>query len=193
MAHYVIPENTEWQECRSTIGRLDTNLVDLRKYSFTVITALITASGFLGGQQSPSALTKDAVTTAVSATIMVLIVALFAVDRFYVVVQAAAVERALDIEGPEIDAHEMTKNQLTQVISVAASNLKSVYVIPVLYNLLLFATLILAFGKLGRSSDLIVGGFFGVGLVLIWGYFGFSEWKYKTASWRPDRFGSSRR
>jgi hypothetical protein len=63
---------TEWQECRQTIGRLDTTIADLRKFSFSLVTVLITASGFLGQQASGSQIS-------VSVAIMILIASLFAV------------------------------------------------------------------------------------------------------------------
>ena len=41
---------TEWKKCRATIGRLDGTIADLRKYGFSLVTVLITASSFLGGR-----------------------------------------------------------------------------------------------------------------------------------------------
>ena len=38
-----------WGECRALIGRLDTILSDLRKYGFTLVTGLFTASALVGG------------------------------------------------------------------------------------------------------------------------------------------------
>jgi hypothetical protein len=38
----------EWQECRTAIGRLDSTLVDLRKYGFGLASGLLTAGGVLG-------------------------------------------------------------------------------------------------------------------------------------------------
>ena len=67
---------TEWQECRTTIGRLDSTIADLRKFGFSLVTVLITASGFLG-QQVPSLESK----ISVSVAIMILIAVLFAIDR----------------------------------------------------------------------------------------------------------------
>ncbi len=181
----MIPPDKEWQECRNTIGRFDTNLVDFRKYSFTLVTALITASGFLG-QQGVSTSTK----AAVSATIMVLIAVLSTIDRYYVMLQSGAVERALDMEGPEIDPN-MMKNQLTQVISVRAHDSRSVRIVPLFYIFLVVATSVLAFGVLGRFSNAIVWSYFVVSVAFIYGYYSFTERRSGTGSWRSGRFASS--
>lgn len=41
--------NDDWQECRVTIGRMNTILEDLRKYGFSLVIGLLTASGLVGG------------------------------------------------------------------------------------------------------------------------------------------------
>ena len=91
----------EWAECRATVGRLDTILVDLRKLGFSFITALLTASAFLSFLGVP---TKDVPAPPLVArvapfiVIMFLIAALFSVDNYYEVLLSGAVERALDLE-----------------------------------------------------------------------------------------------
>ena len=37
----------EWLECRVTIGRFDGYLADIRKYGFTLVTLLLTASALV--------------------------------------------------------------------------------------------------------------------------------------------------
>lgn len=37
----------EWNECRCSIARFDTIIVDIRKYGFTLITGPLTADAFL--------------------------------------------------------------------------------------------------------------------------------------------------
>jgi hypothetical protein len=92
----------DWKECRTTIGRLDTILEDLRKVGFSIITGLLTAStflNFLGTSTTPgvSAPTTD-VRAVVFIIVMVLVAALFSVDTYYQVLLSGAVERALDLE-----------------------------------------------------------------------------------------------
>lgn len=83
----------EWSECRATIGRFDQLLEDLRKFAFTLITGLLTASAFLGyGSGHPTA------SVAAFIAVMCMIGALFAVDIYYSVMLAGAVERARDLE-----------------------------------------------------------------------------------------------
>jgi hypothetical protein len=74
----------EWKECRGTM-RFDGVLADLRKYGFGLVTALITAVGFLG-----QTTVSSAVRLAVPTTIMMLIVILFALDRYYLLLLNAA-------------------------------------------------------------------------------------------------------
>ncbi|HEY7985165.1 MAG TPA: hypothetical protein VID73_13395 [Ktedonobacterales bacterium] len=86
----------EWSECRALIGRFDTILADLRKYGFTLVTGLFTASALIGGlgPTTPTAGNRAAVFIG----IMVLIVVLFFVDTYYETLLNGAVERALDLE-----------------------------------------------------------------------------------------------
>jgi hypothetical protein len=87
----------EWAECRTTIGRLDTILVDLRKVGFSFITALLTAGSFLSVLGPAAAAAAEARAVAFGA-IMTLITALFFVDCYYENLMAGAVERGLDLE-----------------------------------------------------------------------------------------------
>lgn len=110
----------EWKECRGTIARLDGVLVDLRKYGFSLVTILITASGFFVENTE-----KQLSLPAVSIGIMVLITALFAVDRYYTILLSAAVERALDLEGPILSVHHPTDNALTQLMGEVTALLET--------------------------------------------------------------------
>ncbi len=127
---------TEWQECRQTIGRLDATIADLRKFGFSIVTVLITASSFLG-QQVPSFESK----TSVSITIMILIAVLFTLDRYYTLLLNGAAERALDLEGPRISRKDLKEDRLTQVISIYAIDSGAVFIAPALYIGLLWASL----------------------------------------------------
>jgi len=97
----------EWQECRATIGRLDSTLVDLRKYGFGLASGLLTAGGVVGG--IANIITKPAagstpysvpnsVIVALVAVTMVLVTVLSVVDRYYSMVQWAAVTKARGLE-----------------------------------------------------------------------------------------------
>ena len=103
----------EWAECRTTIGRLDTVLVDLRKLGFSFITTLLAAGAilsFLGIQTAADVSVPPTPTRAAPfVSIVVLIVALFFLDSYYEVLLSAAVERALDIETLTDPAIRLTK------------------------------------------------------------------------------------
>lgn len=86
------PTLDELTECRNTIGRMDTLLEDLRKYGFSLVTGLLTASSLVGATSAPAALPLAAM------VIIVLVLALFGIDMYYQVVLSAAVGRAMDIE-----------------------------------------------------------------------------------------------
>lgn len=117
----------DWVECRTTIGRLDTILVDLRKLGFTFITGLLTAGALLGSNQTPAS-------PVAFMTIMVLIAALFAVDTYYSVLLSGAVERALDLE-------DSTDWQLrvSQQMSLNATRSATSFVTMLLYLVLVGA------------------------------------------------------
>lgn len=85
-------ELREWSECRATIARMDTILEDLRKFGFSLVTGLLTASAFLAGTARPEAAVASFV------AVMVLVTTLFSVDTYYSASMSGAVERALDVE-----------------------------------------------------------------------------------------------
>lgn len=78
----------EMQECRVTVGRMDTLLQDLRKFGFSLVTGLLTASGIVGGIAGNRDLLPPA-----AVVVMVLVLALFGVDTFYQVVLSGAARR----------------------------------------------------------------------------------------------------
>jgi hypothetical protein len=90
-------ELKEWDQCRQNIANLDKIISDLRKYGFTVVTGLLSVGAFLtdasNGAQMP-----DTAKAGAAVAIMLLIGALFLVDRYYVVQQVATGERAMAIE-----------------------------------------------------------------------------------------------
>jgi len=172
---------TEWQECRQTIGRLDTVIADLRKFGFSLVTVLITASGFLG-QQASSIESR----VSISIAIMILIVSLFAVDRYYTLLLNGAVERALDLEGPRMDFQNLSQDKLTQVISVYAIKSGAAFVVPVLYIGFLSATLLLGSAATAKSSTEVQVSFW-CSLGLIVAYFTYTEWRSRTGTFSKRR------
>jgi len=89
----------EWKECRTTIGRFDTLIGELRKYGFTLITGLLTATSFWFSNDAQRA---EGIPTSIEAAVAIvltfLIVALFVVDRSYEVLLWAAVVRGSELE-----------------------------------------------------------------------------------------------
>lgn len=85
----------EWKECRASIDRFDGIIVDIRKYGFTLITGMLTADAFLFVKMSELSFTGK---ISISILTMVLVFALFIVDRYHEVFLRGAVQRAIEIE-----------------------------------------------------------------------------------------------
>jgi hypothetical protein len=119
----------DWEECRKTIGRLDTILTDFRKVGFSIITGLLTAGAFLAIK--PESVPSSG-SPAVFIVVMVLVTALFSVDTYYQVLVSGAAERALDLEAamnPPI--------RVTKYLSINATRSGNAFVILALYIVLL--------------------------------------------------------
>jgi hypothetical protein len=164
-------ESAEWKEARSSVGRFDGYTEDLRKYGFTLITTLITASTFfvkVTDLQPPQVASIVAAITALATT-------LFFVDRYYTVLASGAVERAVDMEKAQIvfDAWAMLRRtpdqlaagapygeskRLTELVTEKATASRIVWIVLVLYLVLEVAGFglgIAAFGgfqKLGFAN-----------------------------------------
>jgi hypothetical protein len=81
------------------VSNLDGTLSDLRKYGFTFITALLAADSILGETTTGATIVlSPQVKLAVFASTLILVAGLYATDKFYMVVQQAAAERAIEIE-----------------------------------------------------------------------------------------------
>jgi hypothetical protein len=87
----------EWKECRTSIDRFDKLIVDVRKYGFTLITGLLTASAF-AFVKLDSVPVPDAARVGVSLVLMVLVLGLFTVDRYLEILLRSAVTRARILE-----------------------------------------------------------------------------------------------
>jgi hypothetical protein len=119
----------DWEECRKTIGRLDTILTDLRKFGFSIITGLLTASAFL--VIKPESLPSTG-GPAVFIVVMVLVATLFSVDTYYQVLVSGAAERALDLE-----AEMNPPIRVTKYLSINATRSGNAFVVLALYIVLL--------------------------------------------------------
>lgn len=86
----------EWKHARDTIKDFDDRIHDLRKYGFSVITTLLTITGFLS-TAGVDPITEPA-RVAVIAAIMLLIVALRYMERNYQMFQRAISDRARILE-----------------------------------------------------------------------------------------------
>jgi hypothetical protein len=131
----------EMAECRATIGREDQLLEDLRKYGFSLITALLTASGVAAGITHTTSVLPVA-----AATIMFLVVVLFGIDMYYYVILSAAVERSMDLE----IASEHPTVRITSTISGNAIATHAVTAVFVLYAV--FLGLATAVGYIGGDT-----------------------------------------
>jgi hypothetical protein len=125
----------EWQEARKSVDRFDTILADLRKYGFTLVTGVLSADAFL----TTVIPLHDFAIVVVFSAIILLVVALFLLDRYYQVLLWAAVSRAMDLEGslePPLG--------LTSFITYKATKAMADWLVVVLYALLIIGTLLLA-------------------------------------------------
>jgi membrane protein YdbS with pleckstrin-like domain len=153
----------EWAECRTTIGRMDTALEDLRKYGFTLVTGLLTASGLVGSATSST--TASQLVPAASLVVMVLVLGLFAVDMYYQVLQRGAVTRAIELERQTIPPLA-----LTQTVSKAARTAGTLYTFPFVYTTFLVAAAAMAWFVKGAQNLAVVVIAAGI-LVIMVGYY----------------------
>lgn len=83
----------EWKSCLSQIDKYDGYLNELRKYGFTLITGLITASSFLGFEAGTGLIHLGVIVVT-----MILIMVLFWIDMFYQKVNSRVYARGKFIE-----------------------------------------------------------------------------------------------
>lgn len=165
----------EWQECRSTIARIDQLLADLRKFGFSLVTGLLTASSLAGGiSKSGRALSFASV------AIMVLVLALFGVDRYYQIILLGAIGRGRSLEG-HIGVAITTTIERYRVKTGA-----------ILWTLFLYLALALASlliglvgGESGVQALVIAFGF--ITIIPMLAYEGFATWQMRLLD--PPRSG----
>lgn len=100
----------EWAECRNSIARFDKIIVDIRKYGFSLITGLLSADAFFFAKLPQLPPEGKA---GVSVVMMMLIYALFLVDRYHEIFLRSTVKRAEVIES------ELMLNLTTTISNVS--------------------------------------------------------------------------
>ncbi|MGA7369621.1 MAG: pentapeptide repeat-containing protein [Nitrososphaeraceae archaeon] len=81
----------EWEKCMDVIDKFDKTLLDLRKYGFSFLTGLITASSFVGISDVSN---HNTIQIAVIVVTMILVVVLYWLDIYYQNVLTGAVLRS---------------------------------------------------------------------------------------------------
>jgi hypothetical protein len=129
----------EWKECRSSIGRFDSLLVDLRKTGFGFVVALVSAVALLLARLGPAGTSSASATPpsigdphligAIYALVALLIFTLYAIDRVHGIWLAQSVERARELEG-------QLHFELTERISVRVSATKAAWIRGIVYLVL---------------------------------------------------------
>jgi hypothetical protein len=96
----------EWKEARSTIARFDENLVSLRKFGFTLTTLLLTTDAYLsiGLNEAP----HPWVIVGSTIVLLILVFALFLLDRHIYALQVAAANRAQEIEDQQLRSFDLS-------------------------------------------------------------------------------------
>jgi hypothetical protein len=167
----------EWKECRSSIERFDKIIVDIRKYGFTLLTGLLSADAFLFAKLPELSLEGKA---AVSILMMVLIYALFMVDRYHEIFLRGAVQRAKVIES-ELELG------LTTTISKVSEDTKTDTWGVKLYKWFIFASAVppLATTVKFDLADVEAKWGFIIFMILVMFFFCGLIWRYDHLT-RPD-------
>jgi hypothetical protein len=87
----------EWKECRATIARFDKIIADLRKHGFILLAAILAAKAYLSHDVSGTTAQLGA-RFGISLVTMLLIYALFVVDRYHEVMLRAALNHSMELE-----------------------------------------------------------------------------------------------
>ena len=144
MAQSKVDLDDEWLECRVTVGRFDGYLADIRKYGFTLVTLLLTASALV----TPANSAVDRPAAAI--VILLLLLALFMIDMYYWVMLKAAVGRAAELEG--------SPDRITGVLSTQARASFSTEIVLFFYALFVLVTFLIPVVALVTSGISAAGG-----------------------------------
>ncbi len=106
----------EWKECRTSIARFNTILIDLRKYGFTIISSVVAAFSIIFGTlKKDSAIQIDSAIPmiVVPSVILILLFSLFLADRYYEILLMGAIARCQHLENV---SHELFDEKLNSNI-----------------------------------------------------------------------------
>ena len=131
----------EWNTARGILSDTDNHLQDLRKYSFTFITALLTTESFLIPtnllNSSNAIILPPEIKLVVIGVTIVLLIALYLMDRNYQVLQEAAATRALVLE-------RIINLELTEVITQRFNQYHVKRYVTAIYDLFISGVVALA-------------------------------------------------
>ncbi len=144
MAQSKVDLDEEWLECRVTVGRFGGYLADIRKYGFTLVTLLLTASALV----TPANSAVDRPSAAI--VILLLLLALFMLDMYYWVMLKAAVGRAAELEG--------SPDRITGVLSAQARASWSTEIVLAFYALFVLVTFLIPVVALVTGGIAAAGG-----------------------------------
>ena len=85
----------DWKECRATVRNFDSIIMNLRKFGFTIITGFLSANSFIFIKFDDLKLMEKVIGTII---LLILIIALYILDRYYDILLRAAVRRSVAIE-----------------------------------------------------------------------------------------------
>jgi len=134
----------EWQECRTTIGRFDIILADLRKYGFTLVTVLLVANALI---PTPTNAVVNRVVAAI--VVMLMLLVLFMIDNFYWALLLAAVKKAMELETPG--------DHLTGRLSVKAQAAHATALVLAVYAMYVLITAGIAFAAVVTAHPIALG------------------------------------
>jgi hypothetical protein len=154
----------EWKEARSVIARFDKSLQDLRKYGFSFVTAVMAADSVIGQVTGTGSLiVTPRVKFAIILTTIMLVIALYTIDRFSRSIQYGAQLRAIEIE-KKLDMG------LTNKINEVGNKEKAGAFTDGLYYLFILAAAVLGIALVW--SDALLESFTLIALVAGWAYVG---------------------
>ncbi|MBV8528912.1 MAG: hypothetical protein JOZ75_11390 [Candidatus Dormibacteraeota bacterium] len=137
----------EWSESRATLGRMDGIVADLRKYGFTLVTVLLTATALI----TPADPVTDRVAS--SAVVMALILVLFLMDRYWWGLLREAAARASELE-KELGGIVIT--QRLGAVATRISNTKAASAVYAVFVLVAFFVALPTVVSHGRPAGLAI-------------------------------------
>jgi hypothetical protein len=154
----------EWKEARSVIARFDKSLQDLRKYGFSFVTAVMAADSVIGQATGTGPLiVTPRVKFAIILATMVLVIALYTIDRFSRSIQYGAQLRAIEIE------KNLDIGLTTKINDIGCKEKAGAFTDGLYYLFILAATVL---GIALVWSNVLLESFLLIALVAAWAYVG---------------------